>query len=33
MQAKEEVLKKFKDNPRQVYASMMWSMDEAIRML
>jgi len=30
MQAKEEVLKKFKDNPRQVYASMMWSMDEAI---
>ena len=30
MQAKEEVLEKFKDNPRQVYASMMWSMDEAI---
>ena len=30
MQAKEEVLQKFKDNPRQVYASMMWSMDEAI---
>ena len=30
MQAKEEVLKKFKDNPRQVYTSMMWSMDEAI---
>ena len=30
MQAKEEVLKKFKDNQRQVYASMMWSMDEAI---
>jgi len=30
LQAKEEVLKKFKDNPRQVYASMMWSMDEAI---
>ena len=23
-------LEKFKDNPRQVYASMMWSMDEAI---
>ena len=30
MQAKEEVLEKFKDNPRKVYASMMWSMDEAI---
>ena len=30
MQAKEEVLEKFKNNPRQVYASMMWSMDEAI---
>ena len=30
MQAKEEVLKKFQDNPRKVYASMMWSMDEAI---
>ena len=30
MQAKEEVLQKFKNNPRQVYASMMWSMDEAI---
>ncbi len=30
MQAKEEVLQKFKDNQRQVYASMMWSMDEAI---
>ena len=30
MQSKEEVLEKFKDNPRQVYASMMWSMDEAI---
>ena len=30
MQAKEEVLQKFKDNPRKVYASMMWSMDEAI---
>ena len=30
MQAKKEVLEKFKDNPRKVYASMMWSMDEAI---
>ena len=30
MQAKNEVLEKFKDNPRRVYASMMWSMDEAI---
>ena len=30
MQAKEEVLEKFKDSPRKVYASMMWSMDEAI---
>ena len=30
MQAKNEVLEKFKDNPRSVYASMMWSMDEAI---
>ncbi|MAT79475.1 MAG: hypothetical protein CMD13_01875 [Flavobacteriales bacterium] len=30
MQAKNEVLEKFKDNPRKVYASMMWSMDEAI---
>ncbi len=30
MHAKKEVLKKFKDNPRKVYASMMWSMDEAI---
>ena len=24
------MLKKFKDNPRKIYASMMWSMDEAI---
>jgi len=30
MHAKKEVLEKFKDNPRKVYASMMWSMDEAI---
>ena len=30
MHAKKEVLKKFKDNPRKIYASMMWSMDEAI---
>ena len=30
MHAKDDVLEKFKDNPRQVYASMMWSMDEAI---
>ena len=30
MQAKNEVLEKFKDNPRRVYASMMWSMDESI---
>ena len=30
MQAKNDVLEKFKDNPRSVYASMMWSMDEAI---
>ena len=30
MQAKKEVLEKFKYNPRKVYASMMWSMDEAI---
>ena len=30
MQAKKEVLEKFKDNPRKVYASMKWSMDEAI---
>ena len=30
MHAKDDVLEKFKDNPRKVYASMMWSMDEAI---
>ena len=30
MHAKDDVLEKFKYNPRQVYASMMWSMDEAI---
>ena len=30
MHAKDDVLEKFKENPRQVYASMMWSMDEAI---
>ena len=30
MQAKKEVLEKFKDNPRKVYASMMWSMDQAV---
>jgi len=30
MHAKDDVLEKFRDNPRQVYASMMWSMDEAI---
>ena len=30
MEAKKDVLKKFKDNPRKIYASMMWSMDEAI---
>ena len=30
MHAKDDVLEKFKDNTRQVYASMMWSMDEAI---
>ena len=30
MHAKDDVLEKFKDNPRQVYASMMWSLDEAI---
>ena len=30
MHAKKEVLEKFKDNPRKVYTSMMWSMDEAI---
>ena len=30
MHAKKEVLEKLKDNPRKVYASMMWSMDEAI---
>ena len=30
MHAKDDILEKFKDNPRQVYASMMWSMDEAI---
>lgn len=30
MQAKEEVLEKFKNNPRKTYASMMWSMDQAI---
>ena len=30
MQAKEDVLEKFKYNRRKVYASMMWSMDEAV---
>jgi len=30
MHAKDDILEKFKDNPRRVYASMMWSMDEAI---
>jgi len=33
MQAKKEVLNQFKENPRKVYASMMWSMDEAVGIL
>jgi arylsulfatase A-like enzyme len=30
MEAKKDVLEKFKNNPRKTYASMMWSMDQAI---